>query len=156
VIVCAVGPPPERVLSAKRFPRADEICAQQNENVPQCDKLRQLPDAFYREAREPAVNTHVFFMSVGFALEGANMKNTNLKAVSVTVLVLAAATTIFAQVTPPPSPGPTNAQVAPGTKSGTDLVINPTEEECKKGWNASMKWTREQFEQLCATLRAAK
>jgi hypothetical protein len=84
------------------------------------------------------------------------MKKTSLKAVSATVLVLGAATTIFAQVTPPPSPGPTNPQAAPETKSGTDLVINPTDEECKKGWNASMKWTRERFEQFCATLRAAK
>jgi hypothetical protein len=55
---------------------------------------------------------------------------------------------------PPPTPGPTNP-TPPATKPGADLVINPTDEECKKGWNVGLKWTREQFEQFCAAARAA-
>ena len=39
---------------------------------------------------------------------------------------------------------------------GHDLAINPTTEECKKGWEAAVKLTKEQFEQLCAQMQAAK
>lgn len=39
---------------------------------------------------------------------------------------------------------------------GSDLVINPTTEECKKGWVAAVKLTKEQFELLCAQTQAAK
>ena len=35
------------------------------------------------------------------------------------------------------------------SKPGTDLVINPTSEECKKGRDAAVKWTKERFDQLC-------
>ena len=37
-----------------------------------------------------------------------------------------------------------------------DLGINPTTEECKKGWEAAVKLTKEQFERLCAQMQAAK
>jgi len=43
----------------------------------------------------------------------------------------------FAQGTPP----------NPQSKPGATIVINPTEEECHRGWNATMKWTQEQFEE---------
>ena len=48
------------------------------------------------------------------------------------------------------------AETSQQSKPGHDLVINPTTEECKKGWEVAMKWTKEQFEQLCAQMRAAK
>jgi hypothetical protein len=48
------------------------------------------------------------------------------------------------------------AETSQQSRSSSDLVINPTTEECKKGWEAAMKWTKEQFEQLCAQMRAAK
>ena len=83
------------------------------------------------------------------------MRKNPLKAVSAIALVLGGATAIFAQVLPPPTPGPTNP-TPPATKPGADLVINPTDEECKKGWNGGLKWTREQFEQFCAAAPAAK
>jgi hypothetical protein len=62
-----------------------------------------------------------------------------------------------AQAPAPPSRGSTNPQPpASVTKPGSDLVVNPTDAECKKGWDASLKWTKEQFETHCATMRAAK
>lgn len=48
------------------------------------------------------------------------------------------------------------AETSQQSKPGYDLVINPTTEECKKGWEAAVKWTKEQFEQLCAQTQAAK
>jgi hypothetical protein len=48
------------------------------------------------------------------------------------------------------------AETSSQSKPGYDLVINPTTEECKKGWEAAVKWTKEQFEQLCAQTQAAK
>ena len=55
--------------------------------------------------------------------------------------------TALAQVQSPPNPQ---------TKPGATIVINPTEEECKRGWNASMRWTEEQFEEFCAKLATSK
>jgi hypothetical protein len=48
------------------------------------------------------------------------------------------------------------AETSQQSRPNSDLVINPTTEECKKGWEAAMKWSKEQFEQLCAQMRAAK
>ena len=48
------------------------------------------------------------------------------------------------------------AETSQQSKPGYDLVINPTTEECRKGWEAAVKWTKEQFEQLCAQTQAAK
>ena len=36
------------------------------------------------------------------------------------------------------------------------MVINPTDDECRKGWNLTLKWTKEQLEQFCTLLKAAK
>jgi len=71
-------------------------------------------------------------------------------------LSLSMASLVMAQDTQQ-SPGPTNPVPPPAqTKPGSDLVANPTDEECKRGWDAGMKWTKDQFDQLCATMRAAK
>lgn len=48
------------------------------------------------------------------------------------------------------------AELSPQSKPATDLVINPTTEECKKGWEPAVKWTKEQFERQCAQMQAAK
>jgi hypothetical protein len=60
--------------------------------------------------------------------------------------------------TPGPTPGPTNPapQSNPLAKPGSDLVINPTEEECQKGWTPGAKWTEEQFEAFCKQMRTSK
>ena len=48
------------------------------------------------------------------------------------------------------------APTIPETKPGSDLVINPTNEQGQKGWDESLKWKKEQFDQLCALMKAAK
>jgi hypothetical protein len=60
----------------------------------------------------------------------------------------------LAQATPGPTPGPTNPN--PQAKPGATIVVNPTEEECRKGWDPTLRWTKEQFEQFCAQLKASK
>jgi hypothetical protein len=57
-----------------------------------------------------------------------------------------------------PTPGPTNPGPAPNplSKPGSDLVINPTAEECKEGWRPGSKWTREQFDAFCKQLKISK
>jgi hypothetical protein len=61
---------------------------------------------------------------------------------------------------PSPAPGPTNptppAAGHPQAQPGATIVINPTLEECRRGWNSSMKWTRPQFEHFCTVLQASK
>jgi hypothetical protein len=62
-----------------------------------------------------------------------------------------------AQATPGPTPGPTNPSLpGPQAKPGATMVVNPTEEECRKGWSPTLKWTKEQVEQFCAQLKASK
>jgi hypothetical protein len=48
------------------------------------------------------------------------------------------------------------AQTSQQSTPGHDLAINPTTEECKKGWEAAVKSTKEQFAQPCAQMQAAK
>jgi hypothetical protein len=63
------------------------------------------------------------------------------------------------QATPSPQPGPTNPGVSssnPQAQPGATIVVNPTTEECRQGWNSSMKWTKEQFEHFCTTLQSSK
>ena len=59
-----------------------------------------------------------------------------------------------------PSPGPTNPTSPPSgnpqAQPGATIVINPTVDECRKGWDRSSKWTKEQFERFCTALRASK
>jgi len=65
----------------------------------------------------------------------------------------------LAQGAPSPQPGPTNPSPPPGNpqaQPGATIVINPTVEECRLGWNSSMKWSKDQFEHFCATLQASK
>jgi len=52
--------------------------------------------------------------------------------------------------TAPPS------QANPQTKPGGTIVVNPTQEECKRGWSAQMRWTKDQFDAFCARLDASK
>ena len=72
---------------------------------------------------------------------------------AIAAAVALCATASVAQTTPgqtdPTSPNPQ-------AKPGATMVINPTEDECKKGWNSNLKWTKEQFDQFCALLKAAK
>ena len=84
------------------------------------------------------------------------MRTSLLRSVGAVAAVLCAATVLLGQGTPAPGPSNPNPQPSAETKPGKDLVVNPTSEECNRGWNANLKWTREQFEQFCATLRAAK
>jgi len=43
-----------------------------------------------------------------------------------------------AQTIPPTSPTPSMPE-----KSEKTIVVNPTEDECKKGWSDNLKWTKE-------------
>ena len=56
------------------------------------------------------------------------------------------------------SAAPAAAQTAPapGGKKDADIVINPTVEECKRGWDSESqrKWPKPQFDQFCAVLSA--
>jgi hypothetical protein len=55
----------------------------------------------------------------------------------------------------PATPGPTKPP--PGdARPKTDIVANPTVDQCRAGWNPSLTWTKEQFESFCAKLKAAK
>jgi hypothetical protein len=58
-----------------------------------------------------------------------------------------------------PSPGPTNPNQPPPNpqaQPGATMVINPTVDECRKGWDASMKWTKQQFDEFCSKMQASK
>jgi len=54
-------------------------------------------------------------------------------------------------------PGPT-VPTPPASKRGemSTMVINPTVEECKAGWNASMRWTQYEFKEMCARLEMSR
>ena len=58
----------------------------------------------------------------------------------------------------PPTAPPTQTQQSPppAGKLGTDLIVNPTTTECEQGWIAGMKWTKAEFDQFCAQMKAAK
>jgi hypothetical protein len=72
------------------------------------------------------------------------------------IVTIACAVHVGAQTSP--TPGPTNPtpQPSPLTKPGSDLVINPTAEQCEKGWRPDTKWTKEQFEAFCTQLKTSK
>ena len=75
---------------------------------------------------------------------------------AIAILALGIATAALAQTQP--QPGPTIPPPTTSTlgKPGTDMVINPTTEECRAGWNANLKWTKEQFESHCEQMKASK
>ena len=78
---------------------------------------------------------------------------------SAAALLAVSVGTSFGQGAPSPQPGPTNPTspaTNPQAQPGATMVVNPTVEECRQGWNPSLKWTKEQFEHFCATLRASK
>jgi hypothetical protein len=56
------------------------------------------------------------------------------------------------------TPGPTNPGQPsnPSAKGNKDLVINPTEEECRKGWHSGLRWTKEEFDNFCGQLKSSK
>lgn len=70
-----------------------------------------------------------------------------------TALLLTGTAVALAQNTP----GPINPNTAnPQTKQGGTIVVNPTEVECQKGWNPTLRWTKEQFEEFCSKLGTSK
>ena len=71
------------------------------------------------------------------------------------VLALAAATAALAQTQPQPGPTKPPPTTSSLNKPG-DMVINPTTEECRVGWNPGLKWTKEQFESHCEQMKASK
>jgi hypothetical protein len=44
----------------------------------------------------------------------------------------------------------------PQAQPGATIVINPTVEECRQGWNSNLKWTKEQFEHYCTIIKSSK
>ena len=83
-----------------------------------------------------------------------------LKAVTLVAILAVAAVPCarLAGAQTSPTPGPTNPSPAPNalSKPGADLVINPTTEECEKGWRPGLKWTQEQFEAFCTQMKTSK
>ena len=79
--------------------------------------------------------------------------------VGVAVLVCLLATGAVAQNSPGPSTGPDPTNPVPPNplgKPGADIVINPSMDECRRGWNASMRWTKDQFDNFCIRLGTSK
>ena len=76
--------------------------------------------------------------------------------VLVAAIVMWAAGPALAQTSPTPGPTNPNPESNPLSKPGTDLVINPTTEECEKGWRTDLKWTREQFDAFCVQMKTSK
>jgi hypothetical protein len=81
----------------------------------------------------------------------------NLKQLTAVTAVVCAALSMGAKAQNSPAPGPTNPiPPNPQSKSGATIVVNPTVEECRRGWEANMRWTKDQFEQFCMRLGASK
>src|SRR5687767_1706714 len=79
--------------------------------------------------------------------EGETVLRSIFTRCAIAAAVALCATASVAQTTP----GQTDPTLPnPQAKPGVTMVINPTEEECKKGWNSNLKWTKEQFDQFCA------
>ena len=84
------------------------------------------------------------------------MLKTTMQVAMAAVVVVSYARLAGAQTAP--TPGPTNPAPAPNplSKPGSDLVINPTTEECEQGWRPGLKWTRQQFEAFCTQMKTSK
>jgi hypothetical protein len=87
---------------------------------------------------------------------GDVMRNAAVGATFLATAMLYGVAAGYAQTSP--TPGPTNPapQSNPLAKPGSDLVVNPTEDECQKGWSPGLKWTQEQFEAFCKQMRTSK
>jgi hypothetical protein len=66
------------------------------------------------------------------------------------VLALGMASGVCAQQTSP------QQQKNPQSAPGATIIVNPTEAECKQGWSANLRWSKEQFETFCTKLGASK
>jgi hypothetical protein len=57
-----------------------------------------------------------------------------------------------------PMPGPTRPEPAHGplARADVDIVVNPTLEQCRAGWNPTLRWTRDEFQAHCAKMQTAK
>ncbi len=78
---------------------------------------------------------------------------------SVALILALGPSASFAQGTPSPQPGPTNPTSPPDNpqaQPGATILISPTLEECRQGWNSSMKWSKEQFDRFCTMHLASK
>lgn len=85
------------------------------------------------------------------------MRRYAVTSVLATGIFLARVTYCVAQGAPGPTPGPTHPGTPnPQAKPGATIVVNPTAEECRQGWKPGAKWTKQQFEEFCAKLRASK
>jgi hypothetical protein len=56
------------------------------------------------------------------------------------------------------SPGPTapRDEALPIPKRGDNLVLNPTIDECRRGWRPGLKWSKKQFNRFCAQMKISK
>lgn len=103
-----------------------------------------------RQPQRPNTGTQGIFVALSRKVE-AIMRGLAM----FSVLALVGAASASAQTTP--SPGPTNPSVPnPQAKPGATIIINPTEDECRRGWSAGMRWTKEQFTEYCTRLGASK
>jgi hypothetical protein len=57
---------------------------------------------------------------------------------------------------PTPAPGPVKPPPPVENPAGKGIVLNPTDEECKRGWSPSLRWTKEQFNDFCGKLGTSK
>jgi hypothetical protein len=76
-----------------------------------------------------------------------------MRTVAVAAATVVVAGLVLAQTSP--TPGPTRPEPAPGPMA-KDIVVNPTFEQCRAGWNPTLKWTREKFEAQCGRMKAPK
>jgi hypothetical protein len=83
------------------------------------------------------------------------MVTTSARLAAAGALCLGVAGTCLAQTSP--SPGPTvPPKTLPVPKGGDNMVLNPTQQECKTGWRPGLKWTKEQFDKFCVQLQISK
>jgi hypothetical protein len=83
------------------------------------------------------------------------MVATSARLVAAGALCLGIAGSCLAQTSP--APGPTvPPKTLPVPKTGDNMLVNPTQEECKAGWRPELKWSKEQFDKHCAQLEISK